>query len=259
MTEDRLVPLHDYVRNGETSSLSLLGISEFALYRQESSPSLFRHRLFPLYRYRHDLLKDETEFDAMFVYHHLTTPAQTADRLFPFWDYVEAPTEADWSLSLLGIESVALYRHDNNEIRTLDHLFPFYGYRSEHDGGTRFSALGLPPFNRFAAWSLYEHDDSSSQVSDRFFPLYRYRKDKTQQASAFDMLGLGSASFIHHEATSTNVTHRVFPLYRYTHDEETGQTTMNLLGIEPLSVFRSQSGPAHHAHYLFPLQLPAAW
>ncbi len=253
VTEDRLVPLHDYVRNGDNSSFSLLGISEIAMYRQESSPSLFRHRLFPLYRYRHDLLNDETEFDAMFVYRHLTTPAQTADRLFPFWDYVGGHTEIDWRLSLLGIESITLYRHDRNEVRTMDHLFPFYGYRSEHDGRTRFSALGLPPFSRLAAWSLYEHDDSSSQVSDRFFPLYRYRKDKTQQASAFDMLGLGSASLIHQEATSTSVTHRVFPLYRYAHDEETGQTTMNLLGIEPVSVFRSQSGPAHRAHYLFPL------
>ncbi len=164
-----------------------------------------------------------------------------------------ATTEADWRLSLFGIESVALYRHDGNEVRTMDHLFPFYGYRSEQDGETRFSALGLPSFSPLAAWSLYEHDDSLSQTIDRFFPLYHYRKDKTQQASAFDMLGLGSASFIHHEATSTSVTHRVFPLYRYAHDEETGQTTMNLLGIEPLSVFRSQSGPAHHAHYLFPL------
>jgi hypothetical protein len=151
LTEDRLVPLHDYFRDGDNSSFSLLGISEIALYRQESSPSLFRHRLFPLYRYRHDLLKDEIEFDAMFLYHHLTTPAQTADRLLPFWDYAGATTKADWRLSLLGIESMAFYRHDANEIRTLDHLFPFYGYRSEHDGGTRFSALGyhhsasLPP------------------------------------------------------------------------------------------------------------------
>ena len=48
LTEDRLVPLHDYFRDGDNSSFSLLGISEIALYRQESSPSLFRHRLFPL-------------------------------------------------------------------------------------------------------------------------------------------------------------------------------------------------------------------
>jgi hypothetical protein len=253
LTEDRLVPLHDYFRHGDDSSLSLLGTSEIALYRQESSPSLFQHRLFPLYRYRHDLAKDETQFDAMLLYRHLTTPVQTADRLLPFWDYAGATTKADWRVSLLGIESMALYRHDTNEIRTLDHLFPFYGYRSEHDGGTRFSALGLPPFGQLAAWSLYEHDDTSSQVSDRFFPLYRYRKDTTQQASAFDMLGMGSASLIHHEATPTSVTNRIFPLYRYAHDEETGQTTINLLGVEPVSLFRSQSSPTQSAHHAFPL------
>jgi len=253
LTEDRLVPLYDYVRNGDNSSFSLLGLSEIALYQQESSPSLFRHRLFPLYQYRHNLVKDETEFDALFLYRHLTTPVQTADRLLPFWDYAGATTKADWRVSLLGIESMALYRHDTNEIRTLDHLFPFYGYRSEHDGGTRFSALGLPPFGQLAAWSLYEHDDSSTQVSDRFFPLYRYRKDTAQQASAFDMLGMGSASLIHHEATPTSVTNRVFPLYRYAHDEETGQTTINLLGVEPVSLFRSQSSPTQSAHHAFPL------
>ena len=253
VTEDRLVPLHDYVRHGDNSSFSLLGMSEIALYRQESSPSLFQHRLFPFYQYRHDLKKDETEFDAMFVYRHLTTPAQTADRLFPFWDYVGVSTKADWRLSLLGIESVALYRHDNNEIRTLDHLFPFYGYRSEHDGGIRFSALGLPPFGRLAAWSLYEHDDSSSEVSDRFFPLYRYRKDKTHHASAFDMLGMGSASLIHHETTATGLTNHLFPFYRYAHDEETGETTINVLGIEPVSLFRSQSSPTLRTHRAFPL------
>lgn len=253
LTEDRLVPLHDYFRDGDTSSLSLLGLSEIALYRQESSPSLFQHRLFPLYRYRHDLAKDEAQFDALFLYRHLTTPVQTADRLLPFWDYAGATTETDWRISLLGIESMALYRHDSNDAHTLDHLFPFYGYRSEQNGETRFSALGLPPFGRLAAWSLYEHGHSSTEVNDRFFPLYRYRKDTIQQASAFDMLGMGSASFIHREATPTSVTHRVFPLYRYAHDEKTGQTTINLLGVEPVSLFRSQSSPGQTAHHAFPL------
>jgi len=253
LTEDRLVPLYDYFRQGDNSSFSLLGMSKIALYRQESSPSLFQHRLFPLYRYRHDLAKDETQFDAMLLYRHLTTPVQVADRLLPFWDYAGSTAKADWRFSLLGVESMALYRHDSNEIRTLDHLFPFYGYRSEHAGGTRFSALGLPPFGQAAAWSLYEHDDSSSQVSDRFFPLYRYRMDTTQQASAFDMLGMESASLIHYETTPTSVINRVFPLYRYAYDEEAGQTTINLLGIEPVSFFRSQSSPIQSAHHAFPL------
>ncbi len=253
LTEDRLVPLYDYFRDGDNSSFSFLGLSEIALYRQESSPSLFQHRLFPLYRYRHNLLKDEIEFDAMFLYRHLTTPVQTADRLLPFWDYAGATTKADWRLSLLGIESMALYRHDSGDAHTLDHLFPFYGYRSEHNGETRFSALGLPPFGQLAAWSLYEHDHSSTEVSDRFFPLYRYRQDQKSQESEFDMLGMGSVSLVHHEATPTSVANRVFPLYRYAHDEETGQTTINLLGVEPVSLFRSQSSPTQSAHHAFPL------
>ena len=158
MTEDRLVPLHDYVRNGDNSSFSLLGISEFALYRQESSPSLFRHRLFPLYRYRHDLIKDETEFDAMFLYRHLTTPAQTADRFFPFWDYVEAPTKADWRLSLLGIESVALYRQESSPSLFQHRLFPLYRYR--HDL--------IKDETEFDAMFSYRHLTTPVQTADRF-------------------------------------------------------------------------------------------
>src|SRR4029077_14995991 len=103
LTEDRLEPLHAYFRDGGNRPLSLLRLSEIALYRQESSPSLFRHRLFPLYQYRHNLVKDETEFDALFLYRHLTTPVQTADRLLPFWDYAGAPTKTDWRALLLGI------------------------------------------------------------------------------------------------------------------------------------------------------------
>jgi hypothetical protein len=128
-----------------------------------------------------------------------------------------------------------------------------YGYRSGHDGETRFSALGLPPFGLLAAWSLYEHDSSSTQMSDRFFPLYRYRQDQKSQESELDMLGMGSVSMVHHETTPSSVMNRIFPLYRYAHDEAAAQTTINLLGIEPLSVFRSKSDPAHHTHHLFPL------
>src|SRR5262245_17749061 len=164
LTEDRFVPLYDYSRNGTNNTLSLFGISDIALYRQESSPFLFQHRLFPLYRYRHDLTKDETQFDAMLLYRHLTTPLKVADRLLPFWDYTETTSERDWQFSFLGTGAMALYHHDRNDKGTLDYLIPLYGYRSEQESGTRFSALGLPPFGQFTAWSLYEHDNSSSYV-----------------------------------------------------------------------------------------------
>jgi len=75
--------------------------------------------------------EEQAEFDAMFVYRHLTTPAQTADRLFPFWDYVGASTKADLRLSLLGIESMALYRQESSPSLFRHRLFPLYRYR--HD------------------------------------------------------------------------------------------------------------------------------
>ena len=253
LTENRVFPLHDYFRHGDTSTLSLLGMSEVALFRQETTSTLTRQRLFPLYRYRHDRAQDETEFDAAFLYRHLTSPTQVADRLLPFWDYAGATAKNDWRFSLLGIDALALYRHDVDDAHTLDHLFPLYGYRSEPDSGTRFSALGLPPIGRISAWSLYEHDQSPALVGDRFFPLYRYRHNENRQESSFDMLGMGAASLVHHESAPTLVANHVFPLYRYAHDEEATETTVNVLGIEPVSLFRSQSSPLHHDHHLFPL------
>lgn len=248
LTEDRIVFVHDYFRHGESSSLSLLGLSELALYRQESSPSLFRHRLFPIYRYSHDLVADETDFDALLLYRHLSSPTRVADRLLPLWDYASATTGPSWRLSLLGFDAFALYRHDRDETRTVDHLFPLYGYHTELDGSTRLSLLGLPPVGRSHAWSLYEHDASPASVTDRLFPLYRYRHDRAQQETTLD-----AALLYRHVTSPVHVADRLFPLWDYA-DATTGPSwQLSLLGLDAFALYRHDRDETRTLDRLFPL------
>lgn len=274
-TADRLLLVHDYLRDGDASSLSLLGISELALYRQESSPSLFQHRLFPLYRYRHDLTKDQTEFDAALLYRHLTSPTRVADRLLPFWDYASARTERSWRLSLLGMDGLAWYRHDRDEARTVDHLFPLYGYRSEPDGETRVSALGLPPIDRSAAWSLYEHVTSPVGMSDRLFPLYRYTHDEAATQTTINVVGMEPISLFRSETGPIRTSQHLFPFYRYAANSRTNTTsfsafwlywrtaspTMNETSLFPLGGFSRNDDTGEHAWSLIGLDpfIPVSW
>lgn len=248
VTEDRFVPLYEYFRHGDHSSLSLIGMSALSLYRRESSPSLFQHRLFPLYQYRHDIAKSETDFDAVFLYRHLTSPTHVADRLLPFWDYAGATDKTDWRLSVLGMDAQALYRHDRDEVRTLDHLFPFYGYRSEHDGETRFSSLGLPPTGQSAAWALYEHAASSTEVSDRLFPLYQYAHDETSAQTTINALGVEPVSLVRFQTSPTQQAQHVFPLYSYQADHTADTTSFSALWT-----FWRMTSPTMSQTSLFPL------
>ncbi|TKS64425.1 MAG: hypothetical protein EWM73_00442 [Nitrospira sp.] len=246
LTEDRLVPLYDYFRQGNNSSLSLFGMSEIALYRQESSPSLFQHRLFPLYRYRHDLAKNETQFDAILLYRHLTTPIQVADRLLPFWDYAGATARTDWQFSLLGIETMALYRHDSNDAHTLDHLFPFYDYRSyrqdEKSQGSSFDMLGL------GSASLVHHEETPTSMTNRVFPLYRYAHDEETGQTTINLLGVEPVSLFRSQSSPTQSAHHAFPLYSYRADDTTDTTSFSALWM-----FWRTTSPTSSQTSLFPI------
>lgn len=255
LTEDRLVPLYDYFRQGNNSSLSLFGMSEIALYRQESSPSLFQHRLFPLYRYRHDLAKNETQFDAILLYRHLTTPIQVADRLLPFWDYTGATARTDWQFSLLGIETMALYRHDSNDAHTLDHLFPFYDYRSyrqdEKSQGSSFDMLGL------GSASLVHHEETPTSMTNRVFPLYRYAHDEETGQTTINLFGVEPVSLFRSQSSPTQSAHHAFPLYSYQQAGEAHRLSAiglpALGGIPALSIYAHETTPSAVHDRLFPL------
>ena len=248
VTEDYLVPLYDYFRSGESRALSLLGVSTLSLYRQESSPSLLQHRLFPIYRYRHDLANEETDFDALLLYRHLISPTKVADRLLPFWDYAGTTATPSWRLSLLGMDALALYRHDRDEVRTLDHLFPLYGYRSESGGDTRITAIGMPPLGRSSAWSLYEHVTSPTTVTDRLFPVYRYAHDESTVETTINVLGGEHVSLFRSHRNPTEKAQHAFPLYSYH-----ANYTMDTQSLSALWLFWRTSSPTATRTTLFPL------
>ncbi|MDX2253125.1 MAG: hypothetical protein NW202_12625 [Nitrospira sp.] len=251
LTEDRLLLVHDYFRHGDSSALSLLGVSEAALFRQESSPSVFRHRLFPLYRYSHDRISDETEYDALLLYRHLSTPTRVADRLLPMWDYTASRERDAWSLSLLGMDAAALYYHRRSEQATAAHLLPLYGLRTEGDGSSRLSILGLPPFAGAPAWALYERTSSPAMTSERLFPLYRRSHDVAEDATTINVAGWEPVSLFRYHATPTTSSHHLIPLYGY-HREE-GSTETSVLGLPGFSLYQASNTPLMLRHRLFPI------
>lgn len=251
LTEDRLLLVHDYFHRGESNSLSLLGVSEAALFRQESSPSVFRHRLFPLYRYSHDLVSDETEYDALLLYRHLATPTQVADRLLPMWDYGSTAHSEAWNLSLLGMDALALYHHRNTEQMTADHLLPLYGLRKHADGRSRLSILGLPPVTDGPAWALYERTGSPTMTSERLFPIYRRSHDVAADATTINVAGWEPVSLFRYHATPAIISHHLIPLYGYHRDTDSTETSA--LGIPALSLYQASNTPLMLRHRLFPI------
>ena len=257
LTEDRLFPVHDYVRHGDSRSLSLFGISELALYRQESSPALFRHRLFPLYRYSHDQVTDETEFDALLLYRHLSGPTRVVDRLLPLWDYGSAANGEVWNLSLLGMDALALYHHRKTEQGTRDHLLPIYGYRTYEDGTSRLSVLGLPPITNEPALALFERTSSPTMIRERLFPMYQRSYDDETETTTINVAGWEPASLFRYHATPTTHSHRLLPMYGYHHDPD--RTELWAVGLPsmgklpPLSLYHASTTPLMESNRLFPL------
>ncbi|MBH0193497.1 MAG: hypothetical protein HP492_17375, partial [Nitrospira sp.] len=251
LTEDRLLLVHDYFHRGESSSLSLLGFSEAALFRQESSPSLVRHRLFPLYRYSHDLVSDETEYDALLLYRHLSTPTRVADRLLPMWDYAAAREHDAWSLSLLGMDATALYYLRKSEQDTATHLLPLYGLRTEADGNSRLSILGLPPIADAPAWALYERTSSSVMTSERLFPIYRRSHDTASDTTTVNVVGWEPVSLFRYHATPATSSHHFIPLYGYHRNGDS--TGTSVLGLPALSLYQASTTPLMLRHRLFPI------
>jgi hypothetical protein len=251
LTEDRLLLIHDFFRHGESRSLSLLGLSELALFRQESTPALVRHRLFPLYRYSHDLVSDETEYDALLLYRHLSTPSRVADRLLPLWDHGRATDGSDWTLSLLGMDSAALYHYRKSEQATEHHLLPLYGLRTKADGSSRLSILGLPPITGGPAWALYERSDSPTSTSERLFPIYQRSHDLTTDATTINVVGMEPVSLFRYHADPDSVVHRLFPLYSYSRDLQQDERSLSAFWL-----FWRTSSPTVSRTSLFPL---ASW
>jgi hypothetical protein len=245
--EDQLFPLYDYARKGEDRTLSLLGVKQVALYRQEISPGRLRHRLFPLYRYSHDYVKDETDFNALFIYRHVSSQRKVADQLLPIWDYTSDRDRA-WDFGLVGITPLTLYRHRSSVSSSADHFFPLYGYRSSEIDGLKVSLLGFPPTRHRITWAFYEHLSSASLTSDRFFPLYKYSYNRTASEYDWNVLWL-----YRHQGWETGAKDILLPIHQFAFDEKKNTWQLSLLGVAPFTLYRYWTSPDKTTGHFFPL------
>jgi len=244
----RFFPLYDWRRNGEWRELSVFGVADVSMFYQESGPTRFANRLFPLYRYRHDLAADEVTMDTLFVHRHHSTPEKGDDRFLMLWEASWQRQQPGWGLDLLGVKPATWFHHESSSVRTADRLFPFYGYQSAPTGEWRLSLLGFPPRERAFAWSLYEHGGSPTYLLTRLFPLYRYeRNDDTKEVNWSALL------LYRHVEKGPYLLDTLPPLYEYARHNETGTMELNVAGLKPITLFNYGRGPDARHSFLFPL------
>lgn len=245
---DRFIPLYDWKRNGDWREWSVIGVSDFAMFYQESGPTLFANRLFPLYRYRHDLAADDVTMETLFVHRHHSTPKQGEDRFLLLWDAAWQRQQQGWQLDLLGIKPVTWFHHESSPAGTANRLFPLYGYQSTPTGKWGLSFAGFPPRERAFAWSLYEQGGSPTYFLTRLFPLYRFERNAETKEVNWSALLL-----YRHEEKGAHLLDTLPPLHEYERDDDTGTMELNLAGLKPITLFNYGSGPDASHSYLFPL------
>ena len=245
---DRFIPLYDWRRKGDWREFSLLGISDFSMFYQESGPTRFANRLFPVYRYRHDLAADDTTMETLFLHRHHFTPERADDRFLFLWDATWQRQQPVWELDLFGLKPFTWFHYESSPLRTANRLFPVYGYQSSPSDAWQLSLLGFPPRGQAFAWSLYEHGQSPTYFLTRLFPLYRYeRNDETKEVKWSALL------LYRHKETETHLVDTFPPLHEYERDDRTGKTELNLVGLKPITLFAHGTAPNARRSYLFPL------
>lgn len=245
---DRLFPLYDWRDNGSWRMLGVLGVSDWSLFYRESSPTLLTHRLFPLYRYRHDLDADEVSMDTLFLHRHHSTPTKGEDRLLLLWDAAWQRQPPGWELDLFGIKPFTWFHYESSLDRTADRLFPLYGYESTPAKGWRLSLLGFPPREESFAWSLYEQGGSPTYFLTRLFPLYRFERNDETKETNWSML-----LFYRHKESDTHLLDTLPPLHEYERNDMTGKTELSLVGLKPITLFRYGTAYDARYSYFFPL------
>ena len=141
-THGRFFPIYDYQHDEASTALSVGGVSQLALYRQEDNLTASARRLFPLFSHSHDRVQDISHTNILMTYWHTQAPDYTSDTLLPFWHYAHHTAQHDQRFNALGIGRFSLYEHRRTPTTTSDRLFPLYEYSSNHETGrAEFSAL----------------------------------------------------------------------------------------------------------------------
>jgi hypothetical protein len=223
-TADRFYPIYDWARRGEARSLSLLGISDYAMFQQKSDPSQFAQRLFPLYGYK-SAYENRTQLSllglapradafAWSIYEHGRSPTYLLTRLSPLYRFErnDETKEVSWS-------ALFLYRHMETETLLRDAFPPLHEYeRNDDTGTTELSLLGIAPV------TLFKRSTGPDERSSYLFPIYDH--DRQGATSRLAMIGwpkvgiLPTFSLFEKEDSPSLTAHRLFPVYRYRRNDE---------------------------------------
>jgi hypothetical protein len=211
------VPLYDYRRQQDQTTLSIGGLSYASLYRQEDSSTLHSHRLFPIYSYRHDLAQDISQTSVLLAYEHEHTSSRDTDTLVPFWRYERGHNQDESRFNVLGLGTWSLFEHHATSTGTTDRLFPLYKYASTREtGDAEFSLL----------WPLAEYKSRQGVVTSAslLWWLVSYEHPDTDH-SDFHFLGASKMALVRRMTSpreSVFEFNPIIPLYRYRHETERG-------------------------------------
>ena len=224
-THDGFFPLYHYEQEKEGyQSISLLGISKYALYRHERQPTLITDQFFPLYRYRHDLNAEKIRFNAMLLFHYKEDTTNRGHFLFPLYSYKNDMAKGEQRIGLLGFAPISLYQHLKTQEKTDDRLLFLYHYRSDAVlKETDFSLL----------WPLIHYKSQNGKVTETsvLWWLFNYGQP-AEGHQEFRILGGPAMAVARSKITPERSVFEFNPIIPfYSYEKEAGKgSEWNLLG-----------------------------
>ncbi len=176
-TDDSSANIHRFTMLGFPPAKGLSKFPTLSLFERVASSEERSHRLFPLYRYRHDLANDETDFDVLLLYRHERDEARTVYDLLPLYGYC-SESSGDTQGSAIGplpfVRSTDWSHHEHATSPTTvpDRFDPVYRY--SHDERTGQSIINVLDSESV---SLFRARRRISQSFQNPFPPYNYLAD----------------------------------------------------------------------------------
>ena len=231
--------LYHYKETGASRRFSALGLPHFdsvpafSLFAGEQTPSVFRHRFFPLYRYERDEAAKTRNWEALLLWWHRETESHVRNIFLPLTDIERDGTDDSSRMSLIGLPKIGslppltLFNWEQTPSLTTHRFFPVYQYtRDDHAQTLNWQAL-------FLWW----HQQSEFRTRNILLPLADMEQDSRIDSRRVSLIGLPKIgglpplTLFNWEQTLSLTTHRFFPVYQYTYDQPSNATTWNALWL----------------------------
>jgi hypothetical protein len=254
LSAHRLFPIYRYRHQLDTDEESM---ETLLLHRRQVTPTRGHDRFLFLWDATWQRQAAGWELDVLGLkpftwFHQESTPARTANRLFPLYGY-EASSPDAWRLSVLGFPpqehawTWALYQQSSSPTYLLTRLFPFYRFeKNDATNEVHWSAL-----------LLYRHAETDAQLLDTFPPLHEYTRDNRTGRTELHLVGLKPLTLFRYGTAPDSRQSHLFPLYDF--DEAGDSRRLSLLGWPKIgtlptpSLFEMEETPSLTAHRFFPL------